>query len=138
MANQTGPPPRHRTDDLELGSNIAHRLEDFAASVIHLSTRLPKDAAGQHVVIQWSAPRRAPAPTTRRPAPPRAADFVHKAAVALKEVREARYWLALVQKSGWVQGSLTEVVREANELAAILGASVRTARARASADRRAR
>ena len=58
------------------------------------------------------------------------ADFVHKASVALKELREARYWIALVQQTGWLEMDLRDVVQEAGELAAILGASVRTARAR--------
>ena len=139
MATKTDLPPRHHTDDLNLGSNIAQRLEDFAASVISISSRLPKDAAGRHVAIQMvrSATGAGSNYEEARAAESRA-DFVHKAAVALKEVREARYWLALVQKSGWIQGSLLELVGEANELAAILGASVRTARARAGVDRLAR
>ena len=59
------------------------------------------------------------------------ADFVHKVGVAAKEMREACYWFGLVHRSGWLDADLTSIVREAGELAAILGASARTARARA-------
>ncbi len=59
------------------------------------------------------------------------ADFAHKAAVAAKEMRQAVYWLGLVHRSGWIPADLSKVVHEASELAAILGASARTARSRA-------
>ena len=48
----------------------------------------------------------------------------------MKELREARYWVDLIQRTGWIEGDVRVIVGEANELAAILGASVRTARAR--------
>jgi four helix bundle protein len=59
-------------------------------------------------------------------------DFIHKVGVAAKEVREAVYWLELIRRTAWTKRDLSAVAREASELAAILGASARTARARAS------
>ena len=55
------------------------------------------------------------------------ADFVHKLGVAAKEAREACYWGELIQRAGWLD--ITPLLREGLELAAILGASARTARA---------
>jgi four helix bundle protein len=63
------------------------------------------------------------------------ADFIHKLGVAAKEMREASYWTDLVARSGWLQLDLRAHAREARELAAILGASLRTARARGESDR---
>ncbi|MBI5162191.1 MAG: four helix bundle protein, partial [Micrococcales bacterium] len=55
-------------------------------------------------------------------------DFIHKVGVAAKETRETVYWLTLVDRSGWGGANLEPLLREATELAAILGASARTAR----------
>ncbi|MBI2897121.1 MAG: four helix bundle protein, partial [Deltaproteobacteria bacterium] len=59
-------------------------------------------------------------------------DFVHKIGVAAKEIREANYWLALIERSGW-GADPRGMIREAGELSAILGAPARTARANARA-----
>jgi len=120
-------------DDLQVGRNIAHRLADFAVSVVRFSARLPKDPTGRHIAIQMvrSATAAGANYEEARAAESRP-DFIHKAAISLKELREARYWVALVQQTGWIEQDLAGMVREANELAAILGASVRTARARAA------
>jgi four helix bundle protein len=63
------------------------------------------------------------------------ADFIRKVGIAAKEAREACYWLGLVQRSGWLRADLRALVRQANELSAILGASARTARSRAHQDK---
>jgi hypothetical protein len=43
-------------------------------------------------------------------------------------MHEASYWLALVHRVGWLDRDLSALVREAEELTAILAASARTAR----------
>jgi four helix bundle protein len=122
---------RDRSNEMQLGRNIAQRLAELAAAVVRLSARLPKDPTGRHIAIQMvrSATGAGSNYEEARAGESRA-DFVHKAAVALKELREARYWVVLVQKTGWIEADLGAIVSEANELCAILGASVRTARAR--------
>ncbi len=64
------------------------------------------------------------------------ADFVHKVRIALKEVRETRYWLKLILRAGLLDRPhpLPALIDEAGELIAILTASASTARRRA--DRR--
>jgi four helix bundle protein len=133
MASNADRPGSSDRAHLHLGRNIADRLVAFAAAVVRLSGRLPKDPSGRHVAIQMvrSATAAGANYEEARAAESRA-DFVHKAGVALKELREARYWAGLVQQTGWVESDLDGILREANELAAILGASVRTARARGS------
>ena len=57
------------------------------------------------------------------------ADFTNKLQIALKEARETRYWLCVVLESGLApEFSLETLVDEANQLCAILGKSVATAR----------
>jgi len=55
------------------------------------------------------------------------ADFIHKVGVANKELRETLYWLRLAQDAELVR-SVDVLVAEANELIAILTASIKTAK----------
>lgn len=60
------------------------------------------------------------------------ADFVHKIRLATKELREARYWLRVVQRSDWLRpGAVGRLADELDQLVAILVASARTAKSRA-------
>jgi four helix bundle protein len=53
------------------------------------------------------------------------ADFAHKYAIALKEAREAIYWLRLVAAANMTSGdSCTELLNEAQEIARVIGAIV--------------
>lgn len=59
------------------------------------------------------------------------ADFISKYNIALKEAREARYWLRLLHATCLADpATLTVMLQEAQELANILGASIRTAKQR--------
>jgi four helix bundle protein len=114
---------------MRLGGNIAERLLGVAVGALRVAPRFPKDAAGRHVGAQLvrcatgggANYEEARAAESRE-------DFAHKAAIAAKEMREAVFWLSLAQRSGWVLSDLASLVIEAQELAAILGASARTAR----------
>ena len=60
------------------------------------------------------------------------ADFVHKVRIALKELRETRYWLQLCQRANLAgrHDELRSLIEECAELIAILTASARTAKQR--------
>lgn len=61
------------------------------------------------------------------------ADFIHKIAVAEKEADETCYWLELLSDSDTLPAErLQPLLKEANELLAILVASGRTARSNGS------
>ena len=61
------------------------------------------------------------------------ADFVCKTRIALKEAREAHYWLRLLVESGILEDSrVSSLMEEANELVAILTTIVRRAASAAS------
>jgi four helix bundle protein len=116
---------------MRVGRDIALRLLSYAVEVVRVAATLPKDPAGRHVALQLvrSATGGGANYEEARAAESRE-DFIHKVGVATKEVRESIYWLQLIQRSAWVRVDLCAAIREAGELAAILGASVRTARAR--------
>jgi four helix bundle protein len=116
---------------MRIGSDIASRLLNYAVEAVRVAKTLPKDPAGRHVAQQFvrSATGGGANYEEARAAESRE-DFIHKVGVAAKELRESIYWLRFIQRSAWVRGDLRAAIQEADELAAILGASVRTARAR--------
>jgi four helix bundle protein len=126
-----GPAAGERQSSLRVGNDIAERLLNFAVTVVRIAATLPKDPAGRHVALQLarSATGGGANYEEARAAESRE-DFIHKVGVATKEVRESIYWLQLIQRSAWIRCDLHAAIREAGELAAILGASARTARAR--------
>ena len=111
------------------GDDIAERLLDFAVRIIRLVEALPKRLAGKHVGAQLlRCGTSAGANYEEGRGAESRADFVHKLGIARKETREAGFWLRLVQRANLVKPALiADLVQEANELCAILAASVKTA-----------
>jgi four helix bundle protein len=112
------------------GENIAKRLRLFAAGTVGLCRRLPNDVAAKHIARQLvrAATGGGSNYEEARGAESRA-DFIHKLGIANKEVREALYWLQLTQEAALVvDAELDALVREADELVAILTSSIRTAK----------
>lgn len=114
------------------GDDLSERLLDFAARNIRLVNALPKTLVGRHVGGQLmrcgtgggSNYEEARGAESR-------ADFIHKLSISWKEIREAWYWLRLIQRAQLLKPSLVQkLVQEGNELAAIIGKSLATARKR--------
>jgi len=53
-------------------------------------------------------------------------DFVSKMSIALKESRETRYWLRLLQESQMVKGDYLEYIRDIDEIIRIMTSIVKT------------
>jgi four helix bundle protein len=114
---------------MRVGGDIAGRLLGLGVSAIRLAARLPRDTAGRHVASQLvrSATSGGANYEEARAAESRS-DFVHKVRIAAKAVRETVYWLTVIEQLGWARTQLGALPLQANELAAILTASARTAR----------
>jgi len=122
---------QRQSRDLRVGADIANRLLDFAASVVQLIKTLPKDATARHIALQLvRASTSGGANYEEARAAESRADFIHKVSIAAKELREAIYWLRLIERSRMTANALTPILSHATQLAAILTASARTARAR--------
>lgn len=115
--------------DLRKGADIAARLLELASGVLRLVKTLPKDMAARHVASQlvrsatagganYEEARAAESP----------ADFIHKVGIAAKETRESVYWLKLISHSSLSEVEVSALLSEAQQLTAILTASMRTAR----------
>ena len=91
---------------------------------------LEADSASKHVSKQlWRAVTGGGSNYEEARSAESRADFVHKVRVATKELREACYWLRVVQRSNWLrEGSLDALIDEVDQLIAILVASARTAK----------
>ena len=115
------------------GDDIAERLLALAAAVLRLLPILSEQPAARSLVKQlercgpagganYEEARGAESPS----------DFTHKVRIALKQVRETRYWLRLVLKAELLDcpHTLARLIDESGELIAILTASANPARRR--------
>jgi len=119
------------------GKEISGRLLDFATEVLALSNRMGRTASGRYLANQLlRAACSAGANYQESRGAESRADFIHKMHVVLKELREALYWLTLVERSRLVTGeSVSALVTEADELVSILVRALVTAKAKgASSD----
>lgn len=112
------------------GDELSERLIRFAVQAIRAASSLPNSRMGRHIADQLGRSGTSPGANyeeARRSES--AADFVHKIRVAAKEVGEAGYWLRVAVGAALLSAEYEQLAGEARELAAILGASARTARA---------
>lgn len=115
------------------GDDIAERLLDIAAGVIQLLPVLGDQPGARSVVRQLErCGPSAGANYEEARGAESSADFVHKVRIALKELRETRYWLKLTLRAGLVHrpDALASLINETSQLIAILTASASTAKGR--------
>jgi len=113
--------------------DIEDRLLAFTEQLLGMVEALPPTRIGNHIAGQLTRCGTSPlANYAEAQGGESRADFLHKLRVVLKELRETRVWLLLVQRKGLVDGaaSLQATIDESNELISILFASVRTAERR--------
>ncbi len=108
--------------------DLKRRTKQFGLRVIHLIEALPSSRAasvigrnllrsGTSVGAHYRAASRARA----RP------DFITKLGMAIEDVDESLYWMEMLVEAKLIPGDkLASLMKEANELAAILTASTKT------------
>ena len=109
---------------------LEKRLISFAASIVSLSSSLPKTPQGRHVCSQILRSGTASAANygEARGAENRA-DFIHKLKVVFKELNETTIWLQLIVESSLLSAeTIVAIVAENRELCRIIAASIKTAR----------
>jgi four helix bundle protein len=110
---------------------LCDRLMDSGVRVGHVVDALPDTRMGRHVAGQLIRCGTAGGPNYEegRTAESRR-DFIHKLKIALKELRETRYWLRFSVRAALLpEVRLNDLVQECEELIRILGKSVATAEA---------
>jgi len=112
-------------------TDLQERLIDFAVRVIHLVDALPKSRIGNHIGSQMMRSGTAPAPNygEAQDAESRS-DFIHKVKIILKELRETKVWLLIIERAKLIRpvSKLQPLIDECDELIAIFVKSAKTAR----------
>jgi four helix bundle protein len=117
---------------------LEERLIEFAARIVVFSQDIRETTAGRHISQQILRSGTAAAPNyaEARGAEGRA-DFLHKLGIVEKELNETSVWLRIAATSFLVNADLIVAVLQENvELAKIVTASIRTAKARNAALRK--
>jgi four helix bundle protein len=111
-------------------SILRQRTKRFAVSVFDLIDQIPQTPKG--LVVQTQLAKAASSAAANYRAAQRArsrAEFISKLSISLEEIDESAFWLEFLPDTRLVPSEEVEsLVQEANELAAIVVASRRTAR----------
>lgn len=121
---------------MEQGQSLSDQLEErmieFAARIIAFTTDLDKSLAGRHIAQQILRSGTAAAPNyaEARGAESRA-DFIHKLGIVQKELNETSVWLRILYRVNPGKDDRQFALLQENvELARIIAASIKTAKAR--------
>ena len=109
---------------------LADRLLAFAVRVIKIVSSLPQNTVGKHISHQLLKCETSPGANYEEARGAESArDFVHKLRIALKELKESRFWLKVIREVPLLDRHQVEpLLQECEELIAILAKSVSTAR----------
>jgi four helix bundle protein len=106
--------------------DLEDRLIRFGAEVCRMAEQLPDSVTAKHIARHLIRSSTSPVANygevqtaeSRR-------DFIHKLRICIKELRETRAWVKLIARLEF--GESPAVLRECDELIALLVSSVRTA-----------
>lgn len=131
---------QHRTSNVEIKTSsdgadtnrkydLEERLLKYAARIIRLVEALPNSRVGNHIAGQLLRSGTSPLPNHgEAQAAESPADFIHKLKICLKELRESRRWLLLIQTASLIKetGKVQPLITETEELIRIFVASIKT------------
>jgi four helix bundle protein len=113
--------------------DLEERLLDYSVAVVRLTEEVDKSRAGNHVVGQLIRSGTSPLFNHgEAEAAESARDFVHKLQVCLKELKETKRALRLIQRVPLVASSdvVLPLLQETEEPIRIFSASIKTAKKR--------
>src|SRR5436190_6540226 len=110
------------------------RTKQFALRILRLVSTLPNTMPGRHIGSQLLRAGTSVGANYRAACRARSrAEFCAKLGIVEEEADETVYWLELLVEVGIVRAELLAgLIREANELVAIIVASIRTSRGNAA------
>ncbi len=112
------------------GNHVAGRLLQFAVDIIKIAEKLPNTYTGKHISKQVLRSGTSPGANYEeaRGAESRK-DFIHKLGIVLKELKESRFWLLLIEKSELLDSSIIKnIINECEQLCAMVAKSILTAK----------
>src|ERR1041385_6871687 len=99
--------------------DLEERFLEYAARICGLAEQIPRTRAGNHVAKQLLRSGAAPLPNHgEAQAAESREDFLHKMRICLKELRESKRWMLLIQRVPLLKipSNLDPLVRETEEL----------------------
>ena len=110
--------------------DLEERLLKYSVRIIEIVEQLPNTRTGNHVAGQLLRSGTSPYPNHgEAQAAESAKDFIHKLRISLKELRETKRWLMLIQRVPLVKTreGMNDILQETEELIKIFVSSIRTA-----------
>jgi four helix bundle protein len=109
---------------------LSDRLLEFAASIIQIADALPNTVAGRHVGGQLERAGTSCGSNYEEACGGESrSDFTHKMSIVLKELKESRYWLRLIQRTKMLTATqIVSTLSECEQLCAIAAKSILTAK----------
>lgn len=110
--------------------DLEKRLIDFAVRIINIVEDLPQTRSGNHIGGQLVRCGTSPAPNYGEAQSAESRnDFIHKIKIVLKELRETKVWLKIIQIKSFIKSAreIESLINECNELISIFVTSVKTA-----------
>lgn len=116
---------------------LNQRTKNFALRIIHLVESLPRSLSARVIGNQLLRSGTSVGANYRSACRSRSrSEFIAKIGVVLEEADESLYWLELLIEAKLVpESKLEALIKEANELIAIMAASRKTAMVRKNAER---
>jgi four helix bundle protein len=111
--------------------DLENRLLEYSAKIIKIAEGLPNSRAGNHIAGQLLRSGTSPyANHGEAQAAESSKDFIHKMGICLKELRESKRWLKLIQRVPLIEPPerMDEILEETEELIKIFATSIRTAK----------
>jgi len=114
----------------EKASQISDRLLDYGTAIVKICIRLNKTTVGRHIGNQLlRAGTSVGANYEEACGAQSKTDFIHKLQIVLKEIRESKYWLKLIKRSGILkEDEIKEVIEETQQISNIIGKSIITSK----------
>ena len=110
--------------------DLSERLFEYSVRILRLTESLPGTVVGKRIADQlFRSATSVGANYQEAQGAESKADFIHKLQIALKESREALYWLKLLANTSLApEENVRSMIRESLELRAILSKAVATAK----------
>jgi four helix bundle protein len=114
--------------------DLEERLLSYTVLILRIVEKLPKTRTGNHIAGQLLRSGTSPYPNHgEAQAAESKNDFIHKMSICLKELRETKRWLKLIERARLLKNDdkdLNDGLIETEELIKIFYKSIRTAKNR--------
>ncbi|MBW2706583.1 MAG: four helix bundle protein [Deltaproteobacteria bacterium] len=110
--------------------DLEERLLEYSVRILKIVEQLPNTRAGNHVAGQLLRSGTSPYPNHgEAQAAESKKDFIHKMRICLKELRESKRWLKLIQRVPLLKSpeEVNFLLQETEELIKIFVTSIKTA-----------